>query len=326
MTARARRLVCIAWALALCAACGESPAPANVAAPVTPRATAVLEPPQIRIGDRAALEVAVVTPPDYQSPPFTPPEEVAGFEILGAEALPVKEEPSRWVHRTRVHLRAREVGSFEWPEGSVQVAAPDGAPLRLPLAPLRLEVVSVLPEVPDRMAPFGARPAPPRGGTKVALPAAALGSLLTLAAIGLVALARRRRIGRGAPAAAPPSARAEAPWTAARGDLDRSRDALASDPGAAADATAAALRRYMARRFGAVAEALTTEELAIAAPPFGARSRWPVFVSLLRELDALRFPPPPSAAERSALAAQVGALVSRAEKFVEESTPQDPLR
>jgi hypothetical protein len=325
VTARARRLACIAWAFALCAACGESPAPANVAAPVTPRATAVLEPPQIRIGDRAALEVAVVTPPGYRSLPITPPEEVAGFEILGAEALPVQKEPSRWVHRTRVHLRAREVGRFAWPEGSVQVAAPDGAPSRLPLAPLRLEVVSVLPEVPDRVAPFGARPAPRRGGATVALPAAALGSLLTLAAVGLVVLARRR-IGMRAPAAVPPAARAEPPWTAARGDLDRSRAALATDPAAAADATATALRRYMARRFGAAAEARTTEELEIAAPPFAATSRWPVFVSLLRELDALRFRPPPSGAERSTLAVQVEALVSRAEEFVEESTPPEPLR
>jgi hypothetical protein len=315
----------IAWALALCAACGESQAPANLAVPVTPRATAVLEPPQIRIGDRAALEVAVVTPPGYRSPPFAPPEEVAGFEILGAEALPVEKEPSRWVHRTRVHLRAREVGGFAWPEGSVQVAAPDGAPSRLPLAPLRLEVVSVLPEMPDRMTPFGARPAPPRGGVKVALPAAAAGSLLTLAAIGLVALARRR-IGMRAPAVAPPPGRTEAPWVAARADLDRSRGALADDPGAAADATAAALRRYMAWRFGAVTEARTTEELEIAAPPFAAISRWPIFVSLLRELDALRFPPSPSVAERSALAAQVGSLLSRAEEFVEESTPPEPLR
>jgi hypothetical protein len=128
------------------------------------------------------------------------------------------------------------------------------------------------------------------------------------------------------PVAAPPSERAEAPWTAARADLDRSRGALAGDPGAAADAAAAALRRYMARRFGAVTEARTTEELESAAPPFAAMSRWPVFVSLLRELDALRFPPPPSAAERSALAAQVGSLVSRAEEFVEESTPPEPLR
>ncbi len=325
MTAPARRLACLASALALCAACEESPAPAKVAAPATPRATAVLEPPRIRIGDRAALEVAVITPPDYRSLPFAPPEEVAGFEILGAEALPVEREPARWIHRTRVHLRARDVGSLAWPEGSVQITAPDGIPSRLPLAALPIEVVSVLPEIPDRTAPFGARPAPPRGGAKVALAAAALGSLLTLAAVGLVALARRR-IGMRAPAESPPAPPAEPPWTAALGDLDRARAALATDPPAAANATAAALRRYMARRFGAAAEARTTEELEIAAPPFAATSRWPVFVSLLRELDALRFPPPERGAERSTLAAQVEALMRRAEEFVAESTPPEPLR
>jgi len=325
VTAWARRIACLAGAFALCAACRESPTPADVAAPVTPRAIAVLEPPQIRIGDRAVLELAVVTPPDYRSLAIALPEEVAGFEILGSEALPVEKEPLRWVHRTRVQLRAREVGRFAWPEGSVEVAAPDGTPASLPLAPLQLEVVSVLPELPDRVAPFGARSAPGRGGAKVALEAAALGSLLTLSAVGLVALARRRiAVREPAPAARPP--RAEPPWTAARGDFERSRSALPSDPAAAAGAASAALRRYMARRFGAAAEARTTEELETAAPPFAAVSRWPAFVSLLRELDALRFPSLPSGAERAALAAQVEALVSRAEEFVEESVPPEPLR
>jgi hypothetical protein len=325
VTAPARRLAYLASALALCAACEESPAPAKFATPATPRATAVLEPPRIRIGDRAALEVAVITPPDYRSLPIAPPEEVAGFEILGAEALPVEREPARWVHRTRVHLRARDVGSFAWPEGSVQITSPDGAPSRLPLAAVPLEVVSVLPEVPERTAPFGARPAPPRGRAKVALSAAALGSLLTLTAVGLVALARRRT-GTRAPAESPPAAPAEPPWTAALGDLDRARTALATDPPAAANATAAALRRYMARRFGAAAETRTTEELEIATPPFAATSRWPVFVSLLRELDALRFPPPERGAQPSTLAAQLEALMRRAEEFVAESTPPEPLR
>lgn len=325
MRLRARPLAYLASALALGAACEEPPAPARVAAPVTPRATAVLEPPRIRIGDRAALEVAVVTPPDYRLLPLALPDAVAGFEILDAEALPVEKEPSRWVHRTRVNLRARDVGRFAWPEGSVEIAAPGGAPSRLPLAPLPLEVVSVLPELPDRTAPFGARPAPARGRASVALPAAALGSLVTLAAVGLVVLGRRRK-GRRARAETPPAPPAEASWTAARGDLDRTRAVLATDPSAAADATAVALRHYMARRFGAAAEARTTEELGLATPPFAATSHWPVFVSLLRELDALRFPPPPGGAHRSELTAQVEALVSRAEALVEASTPPEPLR
>jgi hypothetical protein len=317
--------VYIASALALCTACEESPAPVRVLAPVTPRATVVLEPPRIRIGDRADLEVVVVTPPNHRLLPMAAPKAVAGFEILGTEALPVEKEPSRWVHRTRVHLRARDVGPSVWPEGSVEIAAPDGASSRLPLAPVPLEVVSVLPELPDRTAPFGARAAPPRGRARVALPAAALGSLVTLAAVGLVALARRRK-GMRAPPEVPPSPPAEPSWTAASGDLDRTRAVLATDPSGAADATAAALRRYMARRFGAAAEARTTEELEVATPPFAATSHWPVFVSLLRELDALRFPPPQFGAHRSALAAQVEALVGRAEAFVEESTPPEPLR
>jgi hypothetical protein len=323
--ARAKRLAFLASALALCAACEESAAPAKRPAPATPRATVILEPPQIRIGDRATLEVAVITPPGHRSLPFSPPESVAGFEILGAEALPVEKQPSRWVHRTRVHLRARDVGSFAWPEGGVDVTAPDGTPSRLTLAPLPLEVVSVLPEYPDRMAPFAARPAPPRADATGVLPAAAAGSLLTLAAVGLVALARRWKKVQAAPTADDAPA-ASPPWTAAQRDLDRARATLATDPCGAADAAAAALRRYMTRRFGALAVACTTEELEVATPPFAATSRWPAFVSLLHELDALRFPPQPRDARRPALASRIEDLVVRAQEFVDASTPPEALR
>jgi hypothetical protein len=299
------------FALALCAACEEPRAPERRAAPATPRASAILDPPQIRIGDRAALEVAVIAPPGHRVLPFAPPETLPGFEILGAETLGVEREPSRWIHRTRVHLRARDVGSFVWPGGSVGIAPPDGSPSRLTLTPLPLEVVSVLPEYPGRMAPFGARPAPAERGAGLALPSAALGSLVTLAALGLVVLVRRRRGGRTAPAREPAAA-AVPPWTAARSDLERARSALPRDPVGSADAAAAAVCRYMAGRFRAEAEARTTEELAVAAPPFAATSRWPVFLALLRELDALRFPRQPTGAPNPALEADVAALLRRA--------------
>jgi hypothetical protein len=322
--ARAR----LAAALAVCsfgAACGEAAPPATVAAPVTPRATAVLEPPRIRIGERTALEVAVITPPGHRSPPFEPVDAVPELEMLGTEALPVVKEASRWIHRTRVHLRARDVGRFAWPGGSVAVTAPDGATSRLAVAPIAIEVVSVLPEFPDRMAPFGARAAPPaRGGAQVALPAAAAGALLTLAAVGLVALVQRRTAALPG-AEVEPAAGAAPSWTVARGDLELARNALPADPGAAADAAAVALRRFMARRFGAVAEARTTEELELQAPPFAATSRWPVFVSLLRDLDALRFPARRPGA-RAHFTAEVESALSRAEAFVEESTPPERLR
>jgi hypothetical protein len=308
------------FALALCAACEEPRAPERLAAPATPRASAILDPPQIRIGDRAALEVAIIAPPGHRVLPFAPPETLPGFEILSAETLGVEREPSRWIHRTRVHLRARDVGSFVWPGGSVEIAPPDGSPSRLTLA-----VVSVLPEYPGRMAPFGARPAPAERGAAFALPSAALGSLATLAALGLVALVRRRRSGRTAPAREPAAA-AVPPWTAARSDLERARSALPRDPVVSADATAAAVCRYMAGRFRAEAEARTTEELAVAAPPFAATSRWPVFLALLRELDALRFPRQPTRAPDPALAAEVEALLLRAEEFVDASTPPEALQ
>jgi hypothetical protein len=324
MKPRACRAGAALLALALYAACEKPPAETAIAAPATARATAILEPPRIRIGDGARLEIAVITPPDAQVLPFELPEAVPGFEILGSEALPIEKQASRWVHRTRVSLRARDVGSFLWPAGAVRVTAADGGETRLPLAPLPLDVVSVLPEYPDRMAPFGARSAPARGASPGALPAAAAGSLLTLATVGLVALARRRKRAPAAKADAAPAA--APPWTAALAALDRARAGRTADPAGAADAAATALCRYMKRRFGADVEARTTEELAIAAPPFGATSRWPVFVSLLRDLDALRFPAQPGAGPAPALAARVDALLRRAQEFVEESTPPEPLR
>jgi hypothetical protein len=325
MKSRAHHRGAALCTLALCAACEKPPAEMAIAAPATARATAILEPPRIRIGDRARLEIAVITPPDARTLPFEPPETLPGFEILGSEVLPVQKQASRWIHRSRVSMRARNVGRFIWPAAAVRVVAADGGETQLPIAPLPLEVVSVLPEYPDRMAPFGARSAPPRGGSPGGLPAAAAGSLLTLAALGLVALVRRRKRAAAAKAADAPAA-AEPPWTAALAALDRARAGLIADPADAAGATATALCRYMNRRFGADAAAHTTEELAIAPPPFAATSRWPVFVSLLSDLDALRFPAQPATEARSALAARVDTLLRRAEEFVEASTPPEPLR
>ena len=275
----------------------------------------VLEPPRVAVGQVVQLEIAVVTPPGQRVEPPPVPGDVPGFWVLDQEALPVERLPGRWIHRSRVRLRARQVGRFTWPALRVQVEDAAGHASELALEERPLEVVSVLPEFPDRLAPFGlAAPAPAAGGS-VLVPAAA-GALLALAGVGAVALLRRRRAGRRARARALPPARA---WDEAQRSLDAALECLASDPAAAADRAAFALRRYMARRFGANAVARTTEELTALAPPYGARSAWPPFLEILRELDAARFPPAP-ARER------LGDALRRAKRFVEESMPPEGLR
>jgi hypothetical protein len=316
--------------------CQEEPSDARHAASPTPRATLVLEPPRIGVGQVAELELAVVTPPGHTPRPFSPPSELPGLWLLSADRLPVEKQPTRWVHRTRLRVRARASGRFAWPASVLEVEAPDGSVSALPVAGLPVEVVSILPDYPDRFTPFGVRrPAPAARRSGSVWGPAAAGALAALAGVGLVALARRRRDRAQDAAAEAGSARAEPPWNRepaeppwrrAREDLAQARERAARDPFAGAHATARALRRYLARRFGADAIGRTSEELAAATPPFAARSRWPAFVAILRGLDEFRFLPESDPSVRQALAARVAALLVEAEAFVEDSTPPEARR
>ena len=308
--------VWLAWA-----GCTESGAPPARAAPPLPRAGWVIEPARIGIGEVAVIELAVTTPPEHSVHPFAPPRAVEGFWLLDAQRQPVEKEVSRWIHRTRLRVRARAVGEFVWPAAAVEVEAPDGARTRVPLDPLSIEVASVLADFPDRVAPFGPRAPPPPENASSQAAAAVAGALSALAAVGLVALLRRRgRADRRQPADAP-VAPPGASWIRATAELAAARADAEGNPVAAADAVAAALRRYMARRFRADAEVRTTEELADAKPPFAATSSWPVFVELLRQLDALRFPPPGDASRRRDGAQRLRALFDDADRFVADTTP-----
>jgi hypothetical protein len=294
-------------ALLALACCGGGDDPAR-GAPAVPRALAVLEPPQLRVGDVGAIEIAVVTPPGHQVRPIEPPRGTDGLWLLDAERLETQQHPNRWIHRTRIRVRAREVGPLVWPAGTVQVEAPDGSTARLSWEPVPVEVVSVLPELPDRLTPFGVvAPAPPapRLGW---LPAAAGGAALALAAVAGAAWLRRSRGGGAAPPPASPGAA-----VSARTALARAGGALDADPLAAADGAAAALRRYAAARFGADTLARTVEELTEIDPPFALTTRWPALLRLLSQLDDLRFRPARAPRER------VAVLLEQAERFVEES-------
>jgi hypothetical protein len=308
-------------ALLLAAACGE-PAPRAPAAPVEPRAAWVLDPPRLRLGDVATLERVVVTPPGYRVAAFVPPAAPGGFWLLDAETPPPERLASRWIQRTRLRIRAREPGRFEWPGGTLDVEAPGGETRPLAIAALPIEVVSVLPDAPDRLTPFGVRELPESAAGAGALWAAAGAG--ALAALGALAtgrrMVRRARARRAAPSAPAPS---EPPEPRARAGFAGARAALPADARAAADMASAALRRFVMQRFGAPAHARTTEELETTAPPFALSSRWPRLLALLRALDGERFAPP---ARGGADAARVGELLDAAEAFVEQSQPPAAAR
>jgi hypothetical protein len=271
----------------------------------------LLEPPSLGVGEVGVVELAVVTPPGHRVRPFKPPNSIPGLWLLAAEPSSIERHSARWIQRTRVRVRAREVGHFTWPEGQIEVEDPEGAVAILALEPLDFEVVSVLPEYPDRLAPFGVRALPEPDPIPGWL-AGGAGAGLALALVASVALVRRRRQRVPEPGEPP----GEPPWVLAQRALGSARLLLARDPLEAADRGAVTLRRYMAGRFGADAIARTTEELAAAPPPFGARSRWPRFVSLLEELDGIRFVPcEPSDRSRE----RCETLLDGIESFIEDT-------
>jgi hypothetical protein len=303
-------------ALLLAAGCDRAEPPA---APVEPRAAWLLDPAQIRLGEVATLERLVVTPPGWTVAPLDPPAAPAGFWLLDAEALPAEKLASRWLHRMRIRIRARELGRFEWPAGTVEIESPDGAKRRLELAAQPLEVVSLLADAPDQLTPFGVRPLPETPARSL-LAAAAAGALGALAALGLLLVVRKRRARVGAPRE---PAVGRPPELVASAALASARAGVSVDPRAAADAASTALRHFVEQRFGVPAPARTSEELAALAPPFALSTRWPALVALLRSLDAERFAPPTQPAEA---AARVAPLLEAAEQFVRASLPPPAAR
>jgi len=310
----------LASALLVCAE--EPPSVPPPAAPASARASLLLEPQRIGIGQVGEVELVIVTAPNHTPRPWSPPSEVEGVWLLGSEALPAEKSAARWVHRTRFRLRPRQVGGFVWPGGSLPVEAPDGSTELVEWEELAVEVPSLIPEYPGRTTPFGARPVAPIAAAAPVWGPAAAGALFTLACVGLVALARRRR--RAGAAAAPPAGPAQtAPWQRARAEFDTADAQTEERPFDAAHTTARALRRYMESRFGAAAAGRTTEELSRATPPFAVTSRWPAFVSILEGLDAFRFRPDSEPAARASAHARAAELLDEARRFVEASVPPD---
>jgi len=313
----------------------RAPTLPDARAPTLPRAALVLEPPRIGVGEVATLEIAVAAPPGHALRPLALPEAPAGIEVLGVDALPVERQSSRWLHRTRVRVRAREVGALTWPGGVVEIEAPDGSLATLALEALALEVGSVAPEFPERSLPFGVRrPADEEASDRGALEGAAVGAVLALLGVAAVRVLRRRSAGRAAPAPPPEATPAPPPpWEEARAALSRARALASADPFDASDLAALALRRYAERRFAIDAPArtgagfpisllaCTSEELAASPAPFAATTRWPILISALRALDAHRFRPRDTPEARAALERALADALTAAERFVAETLP-----
>jgi hypothetical protein len=299
-----------ALALALAPALGHA-APPERPLPAQLGATLVIEPPRIEVGDPFEVEIAVVTPPDHAVAPAPVPKATPGLWILDAERPVVERQPGRWVHRQRFRARARATGELVWPALELGVEGPDGAKTSVQVPARPFVVRSLLDDHPERRSFFSYRaPSGLEGGRGPWLPAL-VGALFALAGVGLVAWVRHAR----AAAAAAAGARAAAPALASgeSATLDALRHAAAaSDPVRAADLGAAALRDWAAERARTPSlRAATSEELARRAAPFLIAPRWPRFVALVAELDALRFPPP-----REDAAARVRDALARAGELV----------
>jgi hypothetical protein len=307
-------LVCVA----LLFACSGEPAPPQApATPVAKQAVVVIEPPKLRVGDVAVIEVAVVTPPGHAVHPVKPPPSVPGLWLLDAVALPVETDGARQVHRTRIRVRAREAGSHEWPAQRVEIEDANGVREELVAEVRAFEVVSVLPDFSERVEPCSYRLPSAKRDAVAPLWAAAAGSLATLALLGAFAVVRRaRRRTRERDAAAAQSA-ASKPWVEALAALDTAR--ATRDWRDAGGIGARALRRYVARRFALAAESLTSEEFAAVAQPFGAGSRWPAALECLRDFDAERF----RAQSDADATAQLHAALDAAQRLVEASIPPE---
>ncbi|HTY17086.1 MAG TPA: hypothetical protein VMH82_05075 [Myxococcota bacterium] len=314
-----------AWTLAalLLLGCQQSEAPgaAGAAAPPTPRATVSIEPPRLRLGDVAVVEVMVVTPPGHRVHPVAPPERVAGLWLLDAETLPVERDGARWTERTRIRVRAREIGATEWPAMRIDVEGPEGERSALETEARPLEVVAVSSEFPDQVAPFPYRmpaPAPARAPALAAAAAGALAALAGVAALSLVRRARRRRAAAASAALAP----AAAPWADALAGLEAAAAAIDTDWRGSADEAGQALRRYVTRRFALPLAFRTTEEAAALSPPFALATRWADVLAVLRALDSVRF----QRAEPGEAAARVRDAIEKARRWVAGSIPPESAR
>jgi len=300
--------------------CSEPTSTDRPAAPVSLRATVVLEPPRLEIGETASVEVVVATPPDHAVAPVANPEPIDGVWILSAEAPQVERSAVRWLHRFRFSVRARRTGEFVWPAQRIEIETPSGEVQLLETEERGFEITEISREYPAERSFFGYRDLPERESRGGFFAPAAAGALSTLFCVALFALVRRVRRSRqgeqdDATRASPEAG--SAPWRGTQATLAAADEVAETDPSHAADMASAALRLYLEGRYGASLLTRTTEEAAQDEPPFALTSRWSEIVSVLGALDAIRFVPAEETSERSA---RLHEAVGRARALVGDGT------
>ncbi len=310
-----RALACAAVVLLACTA-QEAQSPRG--APL-PRASVLVDPHTLSLGQVGRVDVAIVTPPGHGVAPLLPPRDVPGLWILDWEADPPERQAERWLLRVHFRVRAREVGAFTWPALRLELEGPEGERSTLATEPQPFRVASELEAQPRRAEPYPLRGAPePRGWLELAAAAAAGAGATLLVLTGLV-IARRRRHPNGDVARTQELGGADvlAAWHEAQRALEE-----AAQGEAAAERGARALRRYVVERFGVAIEAHTTEELARARAPLVLATRWSELVSILGELDRLRFQDPARPGRVEETRSRTLAL-ERARRFVRDTAPQE---
>jgi len=312
--AAGRGVAALAVVLLALACAAEPPAGPT---PATPRGSLVFEPPRAYVGELVEVEVAVAAPAEHVVLPLALPEQVPGFWLLDARQLPPEGDGGRRVHRTRIRVRAREVGEHRWPDLMATVVSPDGERTPVPIPGHTVEVVSNREAIADRSDPFGLRapPGAPAAPLRAALLGAAVGAGGVLAALAIARLHRRRR---ETEPPVPPGEDAAPSFARVREALDAAASRAATEPREAAGAAAAALRAYFGERYRLDLSASTVEELEAREPPLPWQSTWPAFVEILRSLDALRFPAHPGADATERLRS----VLARARKLVERTAPR----
>lgn len=296
-------------------------------ASVAPRATLLLTPDVLHVGEIVTAEVVVVTPPDYRVR-NVPTQPIDGVALLGAQTLPPEQHEHHWTHRTRYRLRPEATGDHVFSSLQIDVERTDGTVEALELAERRFEVTSVRDRFPDREEPFGLEepdPTEATPGDRGFVPGFVLGALLSclvaIAVWGVRRQAGRARESREIPERLPPVSLFE--WT--ERELGQALETLQADPRRAASVGAHLLRVYMARRFGSETEAATTEELERRRPALAERTLWPDFVRILHNFDDVRFRPSEES-PRSPGDPRIRSALEDSRQLIEASRPTNATR
>jgi len=293
------------------------PVPENLSAS---RGVLILEPPRLEIGDVASLELVVVTPPHCRVLPAELPP-TPGLWVLERREDPVERAGGRWIHRTRLRVRPRELGRHEWPALVVLVEDDGGRRSPVAIEGRSFEVVSILPQLPARAGPFGPQsPEPPETRTWSSLLAAALGAGALALGFGIRRALRWRGARKDKSVPASLDTGTSTPWEWARDGLEAAQALARQDPRSAATAGARLMRGYVDRRYGTDIRGATTDELATGTPRWFLRSRWPQLLEIFRALDHERFRP--DAASPQERSRRVCAVLESAQRFVAESAQQ----